>query len=115
MTRNGCSTRPFRWRWPLSAGSRFDRTAERYAQSLDKIRAASEYRTDPDFVIIARTDARAVTSLEDAIDRGNPRMHQSAKNQVASWRRGRNGLASQALAKAFLAKGAEAVVGWDEA
>jgi 2-methylisocitrate lyase-like PEP mutase family enzyme len=37
----------------------------------DKIRAASEYRTDSDFVIIARTDARAVTSLEDAIDRGN--------------------------------------------
>src|SRR6266508_1751540 len=37
----------------------------------DKIRAASEYRRDPDFVIIARTDARAVTSLEDAIDRGN--------------------------------------------
>ena len=37
----------------------------------DKIRAASEYRTDPDFVIIARTDARAVTSLDDAIDRGN--------------------------------------------
>jgi carboxyvinyl-carboxyphosphonate phosphorylmutase len=37
----------------------------------DKIRAAAEYRTDPDFVIIARTDARAVTSLDDAIDRGN--------------------------------------------
>jgi carboxyvinyl-carboxyphosphonate phosphorylmutase len=37
----------------------------------DKIRAAAEYRTDPDFVIIARTDARAVTSLEDAIERGN--------------------------------------------
>ena len=37
----------------------------------DKIRAASEHRTDPDFVIIARTDARAVTSLDDAIDRGN--------------------------------------------
>jgi carboxyvinyl-carboxyphosphonate phosphorylmutase len=37
----------------------------------DKIRAASEYRTDPDLVIIARTDARAVTSLEDAIERGN--------------------------------------------
>jgi len=37
----------------------------------DKIRAASEYRTDPDFVIIARTDARAVTGLEDAIERGN--------------------------------------------
>src|SRR5258705_13204586 len=37
----------------------------------DKIRAASEYRTDPDFVIIARTDARAVTSLDDAMDTGN--------------------------------------------
>ena len=38
---------------------------------MDKIRAAVEYRTDPDFVIIARTDARAVTGLDDAIDRGN--------------------------------------------
>src|SRR5215470_19455585 len=37
----------------------------------DKIRAAVEYRTDPDLVIIARTDARAVTGLDDAIARGN--------------------------------------------
>jgi 2,3-dimethylmalate lyase len=37
----------------------------------DKVRAAAEYRTDPDFVIIARTDARAVTGLDDAIERGN--------------------------------------------
>src|SRR5438046_9066126 len=37
----------------------------------DNIRAACDYRTDPDFVIIARTDARAVTSLDVAIDRGN--------------------------------------------
>ena len=37
----------------------------------DKIRAAVEYRTDPDFVIIARTDARAVTGLDDAIERAN--------------------------------------------
>ena len=37
----------------------------------DKIRAASEYRTDPDLLIIARTDARAVTGLDDAIERGN--------------------------------------------
>jgi carboxyvinyl-carboxyphosphonate phosphorylmutase len=41
------------------------------AEFCDKIRAAVEYRTDPDFVIIARTDARAVTGLEDAIERGN--------------------------------------------
>jgi carboxyvinyl-carboxyphosphonate phosphorylmutase len=37
----------------------------------DKIHAACEYRTDPDLVIIARTDAAAVTSLDDAIERGN--------------------------------------------
>jgi len=37
----------------------------------EKIRAAAEYRTDPDFVIIARTDARAVHGLDDAIERGN--------------------------------------------
>ena len=37
----------------------------------DKVRAAAEYRTDPDFVIIARTDARAVNGLDDAIERAN--------------------------------------------
>jgi len=35
----------------------------------EKIRAASENRTDPDFLIIARTDARAVNGLDDAIAR----------------------------------------------
>src|SRR5256712_5699849 len=37
----------------------------------DKIRAACEHRTDPDFVVIARTDARAVNGLDDAIERAN--------------------------------------------
>jgi 2,3-dimethylmalate lyase len=36
----------------------------------EKIRAAAENRTDPDFVIIARTDARAVNGIDDAIARG---------------------------------------------
>jgi methylisocitrate lyase len=36
----------------------------------DKIRAALEARSDPDFILIARTDARAVNSLDDAIARG---------------------------------------------
>lgn len=35
-----------------------------------KIRAAVDARTDPDLVIIARTDARAPHGLEEAIDRG---------------------------------------------
>lgn len=36
-----------------------------------KIRALAEHREDPDTMIIARTDARGVTSLEDAIARAN--------------------------------------------
>lgn len=36
-----------------------------------KIRAAAAARRSPDFVVIARTDARAVTSLDDAIERAN--------------------------------------------
>ena len=36
-----------------------------------KIRAALAARTDPDFVVIARTDANGVTGLDDAISRVN--------------------------------------------
>jgi 2-methylisocitrate lyase-like PEP mutase family enzyme len=39
-------------------------------QAVDKIKAAVDARTDPDFVIIARSDAIGVTSLEDALERG---------------------------------------------
>src|SRR5215471_2585298 len=46
----------------------------------EKIRAASENRTDPDFVIIARTDARAVNGLDDAIERA--RMYRDAGADV---------------------------------
>jgi len=38
-------------------------------QAVDKIKAAVDARTDPDFVIIARSDAIGATSLEDALDR----------------------------------------------
>jgi methylisocitrate lyase len=36
---------------------------------VEKIRAACAVRTDPDFLIIARTDARGVTSFDDSVDR----------------------------------------------
>lgn len=36
---------------------------------VGRIRAAVAARTDPDFVIIARTDARGVTGMADALDR----------------------------------------------
>ena len=38
---------------------------------VSKIRAAVAARRDPDFVIIARTDARAVTGFDDAVARAN--------------------------------------------
>lgn len=38
---------------------------------VDRIIAALDARTDPEFVIIARTDAMAVEGLSAAIDRGN--------------------------------------------
>ena len=39
------------------------------ATMVDKVRAAVEARHNPDFVLIARTDARAVEGLDAAIDR----------------------------------------------
>lgn len=39
------------------------------SEMLDKIRAATDARRDPDFQIIARTDARAVEGFEGAIER----------------------------------------------
>jgi 2,3-dimethylmalate lyase len=40
-------------------------------QAADKIKAAADARTDPDFVIIARSDAIGVTSLDDALERAH--------------------------------------------
>ncbi len=39
------------------------------AEMVQKLRAALDARTDPDFVIIARCDAYAVTGWEDTVDR----------------------------------------------
>ena len=41
------------------------------AEMVGKLRAAQEARRDPDLVLIARTDARAVEGLENAVRRGN--------------------------------------------
>jgi 2-methylisocitrate lyase-like PEP mutase family enzyme len=38
---------------------------------LAKVRAAVDARTDPDFIIIARTDSRAVAGFDEAIQRAN--------------------------------------------
>jgi len=39
-------------------------------EMAQKVKAAVDARADPDFVIIARTDARAVEGLDSALDRG---------------------------------------------
>jgi 2-methylisocitrate lyase-like PEP mutase family enzyme len=49
-------------------------------EMAEKIRAAVEARTQPEFVIIARTDARAVEGLERSLQRG--RMYREAGADV---------------------------------
>jgi 2-methylisocitrate lyase-like PEP mutase family enzyme len=50
------------------------------AEMAAKVRAAVDARTQPEFVIIARTDARAVEGLERALERG--RMYREAGADV---------------------------------
>lgn len=45
---------------------------------IAKIRAAADARTDPDFIIIARTDARAVIGFDEAIARANAALEAGA-------------------------------------
>ena len=45
---------------------------------LAKIRAAVATRRDPDFVVIARTDARSVAGFDEAIHRANAALHAGA-------------------------------------
>ncbi len=49
-------------------------------EMAEKVRAAVEARAQPDFVIIARTDARAVAGLDAALERG--RMYRDAGADV---------------------------------
>lgn len=43
-----------------------------------KIRAAADAKSDPDFLVIARTDARAVAGFEEAVRRGNAALEAGA-------------------------------------
>lgn len=55
--------------WPKKCGHEPGRVIAPVATMVMRIRAAIEARRDPDFVVIARTDARAVEGLEAAIAR----------------------------------------------
>ena len=55
--------------WPKKCGHMENKRVISAEEHAMKIRAAVDARKDPDFVIMARTDARAVNGLEDAIAR----------------------------------------------
>ncbi|MGB8345144.1 MAG: isocitrate lyase/PEP mutase family protein [Ktedonobacteraceae bacterium] len=56
--------------WPKKCGHMEGKQVIPMDEMAQKVRAAVEARQDPDFVIIARTDANAVNGLEDALRRG---------------------------------------------
>jgi 2-methylisocitrate lyase-like PEP mutase family enzyme len=57
--------------FPKKCGHLDDKRVVPTDEFLSKIRAAAGARVDPDFVIIARTDARASLGLDEAITRAN--------------------------------------------
>ncbi len=56
--------------WPKKCGHMEGKQVIPMNEMVQKVRAAVDARQDPDFVIIARTDANAVTGFEDALQRG---------------------------------------------
>jgi len=56
--------------WPKRCGHLAGKTLVPVAEMVAKIRAAVDAREDPDFVVIARTDALAVEGFQKALDRG---------------------------------------------
>jgi 2-methylisocitrate lyase-like PEP mutase family enzyme len=57
--------------FPKKCGHLDDKEVVPFDDYVAKIRAAAEARTNPDFVLIARTDARAVVGFDEAIRRAN--------------------------------------------
>lgn len=56
--------------WPKKCGHMEGKQVIPMQEMVQKLHAAVDARQDPDFVIIARTDAAAVTGFEDALQRG---------------------------------------------
>jgi 2-methylisocitrate lyase-like PEP mutase family enzyme len=57
--------------FPKKCGHLDDKTVIPLDEYLAKVRAAAAARTDPDFLLIARTDSRAVIGFEEAVTRMN--------------------------------------------
>jgi methylisocitrate lyase len=56
---------------PKRCGHYEDKELISTAEMVSKIQAALDSRTDPDLLIIARTDARAVAGMDEAVARGH--------------------------------------------
>src|SRR6516165_902817 len=57
--------------FPKKCGHLDDKTVIPLDEYLAKVRAAAAAKTDPDFLLIARTDSRAVIGFEEAVTRMN--------------------------------------------
>ncbi len=64
--------------FPKKCGHLDDKQVIPLEDYLAKIRAAADARTDPNFMIIARTDSRAVIGFEEAIKRANAALEAGA-------------------------------------
>ncbi len=85
--------------WPKKCGHMEGKQVIPMDEMVQKIRAAVDARQDPDFVIIARTDANAVYGLEDALQRG--RAYREAGADVIFIEAPRSIAELQAIAQAF--------------
>lgn len=56
--------------WPKRCGHMAGKHVVEAEEHAKKLRAAADAKTDPDTILIARTDARAVLGLDAAIERG---------------------------------------------
>ena len=57
-------------RWPKRCGHMLGKEVIRKEEYAEKLTAAVDARKSKDFIIVARTDARATQGLDDAIERG---------------------------------------------
>ena len=85
--------------WPKKCGHMEGKQVIPMEEMVQKVRAAVDARQDPDFVIIARTDASAVNGLADALRRG--RAYREAGADVIFIEAPRSIEELQAIAQAF--------------
>src|SRR5438309_2364652 len=85
--------------WPKKCGHMEGKQVIPLPEMVQKIHAAVDARRDPDFIIIARTDANAVNGLDDALQRA--KAYQEAGADVLFIEAPRSPAELQTIAKTF--------------